>query len=137
MKIVHSLKVISFSNFDKLPIPDSQPDVSGPLAIEYRLLPSNEREWIRAELARIEAEPIDQVQTGQCLQIAKEFDEFLQAKYPTVKRYGLEGSETIMLWFDQVLREVSFNILFNYNEAKRQQMGVKPLSATLSIVSEV
>lgn len=137
MKVVRSLKVISFSNFDKLPIPDSQPDVSGPLAIEYRLLPSNEREWIRAELARIEAEPIDQVQTGQCLQIAKEFDEFLQAKYPTVKRYGLEGSETIMLWFDQVLREVSFNILFNYNEAKRQQMGVKPLSATLSIVSEV
>ena len=111
--------------------------MSGPLAIEYRLLPSNEREWIRAELARIEAEPIDQVQTGQCLQIAKEFDEFLQAKYPTVKRYGLEGSETIMLWFDQVLREVSFNILFNYNEAKRKQMGVKPSSATLPIVSEV
>ena len=83
-----------------------KPEVSGPLAIEYRLLPPNEREWIRTELARIEAEEIDPVTTGQCLQIAKEFDEFLQAKFPTVKRYGLEGSETIMLWFDQVLKEV-------------------------------
>ena len=86
----------------------TKPEVSGPLAIEYRLLPKEEREWIRSELSRIEAEPIDAVKTAQCLQIAKEFDEFLQAKFPTVKRYGLEGSETIMLWFDQVLREVSY-----------------------------
>ena len=72
----------------------------------YRLLPPNEREWIRQELARIQQEDVDVVATAKCLQIAKEFDEFLHAKFPTVKRYGLEGSETIMLWFDQVLREV-------------------------------
>ena len=83
-----------------------KPEVSGPLAIEYRLLPAEERSWIRSELAKIESEPIEPLQVAETLHLGKEFDEFLAAKFPTVKRYGLEGSETILLWFDQVIKEV-------------------------------
>ena len=60
-----------------------------------RLLPNEQRKWVREELARIQQEEIDAVAVGQTLQIGKEFDEFLAAKFPTVKRYGLEG----MLFF--------------------------------------
>ena len=83
-----------------------KPEVSGPLAIEMRLLPPEQRAWIREELSRIEKEEINNLEVGKCLQVAKEFDEFLAAKFPTVKRYGLEGSETILLWFDTIIKEI-------------------------------
>ena len=57
-----------------------------------RLLPKEERIWVKEELSRIEKEEENAVDTGKCLQVAKEFDEFLAAKFPTVKRYGLEGT---------------------------------------------
>ena len=83
-----------------------KPEVSGPLAIEMRLLPPEQRAWIREELSRIENEEINNLEVAKCLQVAKEFDEFLAAKFPTVKRYGLEGSETILLWFDTIIKEI-------------------------------
>ena len=83
-----------------------KPEVSGPLAIEMRLLPPEQRAWIREELSRIEKEEINNLEVAKCLQVAKEFDEFLAAKFPTVKRYGLEGSETILLWFDTIIKEI-------------------------------
>ncbi|CBY40597.1 unnamed protein product, partial [Oikopleura dioica] len=83
-----------------------KPAVSGPLAIEMRLLPEEQQNFIRSELALIEKESSDASHTGYILQLAKEFDEFLALRFPDVKRYGLEGSETIMLWFDTILNEV-------------------------------
>ncbi|CBY14263.1 unnamed protein product [Oikopleura dioica] len=83
-----------------------KPAVSGPLAIEMRLLPEEQQHFIRSELALIEKESSDASHTGYILQLAKEFDEFLALRFPDVKRYGLEGSETIMLWFDTILNEV-------------------------------
>ena len=56
-----------------------------------RLLPKEERIWVKEELKKIENESLDSLEIGKCLQVAKEFDEFLAAKFPTVKRYGLEG----------------------------------------------
>lgn len=71
-----------------------------------RLLPQEQQQWVTDELNRIEWEPVDKFEVAECLQLAKEFDEFLAAKYPSVKRYGLEGSESIMLWFHTVLKEL-------------------------------
>jgi probable 2-oxoglutarate dehydrogenase E1 component DHKTD1 len=71
-----------------------------------RMLPAEQQEWIHAELQNIYNEKLDAVKIGQTLQIAKQFDEFLAAKFPTVKRYGLEGSETILLWFDTIINQV-------------------------------
>ncbi|CBY38939.1 unnamed protein product [Oikopleura dioica] len=73
---------------------------------EMRLLPEEQQNFIRSELALIEKESSDASHTGYILQLAKEFDEFLALRFPDVKRYGLEGSETIMLWFDTILNEV-------------------------------
>ena len=56
-----------------------------------RLLPKEQRIWVKQELSKIENENLDELEIGKCLQEAKEFDEFLAAKFPTVKRYGLEG----------------------------------------------
>ena len=56
-----------------------------------RLLPREQRKWVREELGRIEAESINNLEVGKCLQIAKEFDEFLAAKFPTVKRLCYEN----------------------------------------------
>jgi len=83
-----------------------KPRVSGPLAIEMRLLPKEQRIWVKQELSKIENENLDELEIGKCLQEAKEFDEFLAAKFPTVKRYGLEGSETILLWFQTIVKEI-------------------------------
>ena len=72
-----------------------------------RLLPQEQQNWIKSELSAIELEPVDKCAVGECLQLAKEFDEFLAHKFPSVKRYGLEGSESILLWFDALLAEMT------------------------------
>lgn len=71
-----------------------------------RLLPLNQQDWVKTELSKIESEKIDEFAVGECLHLAKEFDEFLAQKFPSVKRYGLEGSEAILLWFDTILAEM-------------------------------
>ena len=76
------------------------------IILEMRLLPAEHQEWVKSELSKIESEKIDDFAVGECLHLAKEFDEFLAQKFPSVKRYGLEGSEAILLWFDTVLAEM-------------------------------
>lgn len=75
----------------------------GRIAYEYMDLPSKtERLWfahlLESEAANVvpSIAPERQRRTHQLLARSEVFDTFLQAKFPNVKRYGLEGGESML-----------------------------------------
>lgn len=47
---------------------------------------------------------LDQHNLAKLLLECEAFDHFMAAKYPTVKRYGCEGAESMLVVFDEILR---------------------------------
>ncbi|KAF8137705.1 thiamine diphosphate-binding protein [Boletus edulis] len=75
----------------------------GRIAYEYMDLPSKtERLWfahlLESEIANVvhSTAPERQRRTHELLARSEVFDTFLQAKFPNVKRYGLEGAESML-----------------------------------------
>ncbi|KNF03572.1 oxoglutarate dehydrogenase (succinyl-transferring), E1 component [Puccinia striiformis f. sp. tritici PST-78] len=84
----------------------------GRIAYEYMHLPNkSEREWLSDTL---ESKVHDMSISEDCklhywrlLYRSEAFDKFLATKFPNVKRYGLEGGESMLVALDRIFEECS------------------------------
>ncbi|XP_019627441.1 PREDICTED: probable 2-oxoglutarate dehydrogenase E1 component DHKTD1, mitochondrial [Branchiostoma belcheri] len=83
----------------------------GPLAVEFhQLVTEEEKEWFSRQLEQQhgEALPVDRrKELAKILLESQVFDNFMATKFTTVKRYGGEGAESMMGFFDQVFRQAA------------------------------
>ncbi|XP_035669706.1 probable 2-oxoglutarate dehydrogenase E1 component DHKTD1, mitochondrial [Branchiostoma floridae] len=83
----------------------------GPLAVEFnQLATEEEREWFSRRLEQHHGEtlPVDRKkELAKILLESQVFDNFMATKFTTVKRYGGEGAESMMGFFDQVFRQAA------------------------------
>ncbi|KAK9892284.1 hypothetical protein WA026_019091 [Henosepilachna vigintioctopunctata] len=78
------------------------------ISAEFTFLESEEeREWFSAEFEKLHSAEIDsdtKLEMAKEMLKAQEFDRFLAAKYPGLKRYGGEGAEGMMPFFMELFR---------------------------------
>eukprot|EP01133_Synstelium_polycarpum_P003618 gene3618-4146_t len=83
----------------------------GDASVQFAHIESDEeREWLYAEHERIQDEQFNAQQQVHILkQLIKSevFDHYMQKKFPTTKRYGLEGNESMMVACDAVFAEAA------------------------------
>jgi len=84
----------------------------GRIAYEYMHLPNkSEREWLSDTLeSKVHDMSISQdckLHYWQLLYRSEAFDKFLGTKFPNVKRYGLEGGESMLVALDRIFEECS------------------------------
>ncbi|MBW0491921.1 hypothetical protein O181_031636 [Austropuccinia psidii MF-1] len=82
----------------------------GRIAYEYMHLPNkSEREWLSETLeSKVHDMAISdqsKIRYWQLLHRSEAFDQFLAAKFPNVKRYGLEGGESMLVALDRIFEE--------------------------------
>lgn len=73
-------------------------------------LDTKEQYWIARELEESVNIPLtkeQEVRYFKLIQESETFDQYLSKKFPTTKRYGLEGSESIMIALDKVFETLS------------------------------
>ena len=69
-----------------------------------------EREWFTKwyeEHRHVEFSSERKKAIAECLTRCQTFDQFLAKKFGTVKRYGAEGAESMLPFFDEVLSRCS------------------------------
>ncbi|XP_064622382.1 2-oxoadipate dehydrogenase complex component E1-like [Lineus longissimus] len=78
----------------------------GTVAVEFQQLQSlEEREWFAQRYEETRHEPIPperKVALAKLMLKCQAYDHFLASKFPTVKRYGGEGAESMMMFFEEV-----------------------------------
>jgi len=84
----------------------------GTLGVEYADIPEKEqRDWLKERMEprrnRPDLETADQVRILTKLINAEDFEQFLQAKFPTQKRFSLEGGETLIPLLDFIVEEAA------------------------------
>ncbi|KAI9615176.1 hypothetical protein H4Q26_011717 [Puccinia striiformis f. sp. tritici PST-130] len=84
----------------------------GRIAYEYMHLPNkSEREWLSDTLeSKVHDMSISEdckLHYWQLLYRSEAFDKFLATKFPNVKRYGLEGGESMLVALDRIFEECS------------------------------
>ncbi|PLW21799.1 hypothetical protein PCANC_02924 [Puccinia coronata f. sp. avenae] len=84
----------------------------GRIAYEYMHLPNkSEREWLSDTLeSKVHDMSISEdckLHYWQLLYRSEAFDKFLGTKFPNVKRYGLEGGESMLVALDRIFEECS------------------------------
>ncbi|PWA01136.1 hypothetical protein BB558_002789 [Smittium angustum] len=82
------------------------------IGFEFMHLPDNNaRIWfanhVETESSSPKMNKEDQERIYDLLTKSEVFDHFMQKKYPQVKRYGLEGAESMMVSFDQLFRLIA------------------------------
>lgn len=66
---------------------------------------TKEKEWLSENYEKILQESVtveEQKQIAELLIKSQAFDNFLATKFPTVKRYGGEGAESMMAFFERI-----------------------------------
>nr|XP_006633362.2 PREDICTED: probable 2-oxoglutarate dehydrogenase E1 component DHKTD1, mitochondrial isoform X1 [Lepisosteus oculatus] len=85
----------------------------GHISIETSQLQSlEEREWFASRFEELKKEtfsPEERRQLAKLMLESQEFDHFLATKFATVKRYGGEGAESMMGFFHELFRSVSYS----------------------------
>ena len=86
----------------------------GQIAYEYMDLPSKtERLWFshllesQSNLSAQDCSPTRKQRIHELLACSEVFDTFLQSKFPNLKRYGLEGGESMLPALDALIREAA------------------------------
>src|SRR5437667_228386 len=82
----------------------------GTLGVEYLHIPDKEqREWLQERMEPTENRPElaaeDRVRVLEDLLQDEVFEQFLQVRYPTAKRFSLEGSESLIPMLDTLIEE--------------------------------
>lgn len=81
------------------------------IGVEFMHLESlEEREWIATEyenLAREEIESATKKENAKAMITSQNFDHFVAAKFPTLKRYGGEGAEGCIPFYRELFRLAS------------------------------
>ncbi|KAF2075278.1 hypothetical protein CYY_003407 [Polysphondylium violaceum] len=75
-----------------------------------------EKEWLYENFEKIQHQTLDKEQRVSILKnlIKSEvFDHFMQKKFPTFKRYGLEGNESMMIACEAIFKQSAANNLKN------------------------
>jgi probable 2-oxoglutarate dehydrogenase E1 component DHKTD1 len=83
---------------------------SSTIALEFHHLPSQiERRWFsnRVETDRSLLEKEEKLKIHSLLSKSEVFDQFMSSKFPQVKRYGLEGAESMMVLLDFLFKSSS------------------------------
>lgn len=80
----------------------------GSLGVEFMHIESSEeRDWFARELEAAAAEELDaetKKEIATSMLISQNFDHFIGAKFPTVKRYGGEGAESCMPFYQEIFK---------------------------------
>ena len=80
----------------------------GSMGVEFMHIESaEEREWFAREFEAAATEYLDSAtkkEIASSMLISQNFDHFLAAKFPTVKRYGGEGAESCMPFYNEIFR---------------------------------
>ncbi|KAJ1653041.1 hypothetical protein IWQ61_006754 [Dispira simplex] len=75
-------------------------------AVEFSHIPdSGERRWLSHLVESFQRQGLEPQQKRRIFQLlarAEVFDHFMQKKFPQVKRYGLEGAESMMVLLDEL-----------------------------------
>ncbi|TMA39128.1 MAG: 2-oxoglutarate dehydrogenase E1 component, partial [Deltaproteobacteria bacterium] len=82
----------------------------GTLGVEYLHIPDKEqREWLQERMEPTENRPElaaeDRIRVLDHLLQAEAFEQFLQVRYPTAKRFSLEGGESLIPMLDTLIEE--------------------------------
>ena len=81
--------------------------------IEFMHIESlEEREWLVNEYESINSQEVDTVtkkEIAEAMIISQNFDNFVGAKFPTVKRYGGEGAESCIPFYREIFKLASDN----------------------------
>src|SRR5437867_7600978 len=82
----------------------------GTLGVEYLHIPDKEqREWLQERMEptenRPELAPEDRIRMHESLLQAEAFKQILQVRYPTAKRFSLEGGEALVPMLDALIEE--------------------------------
>ena len=82
----------------------------GTLGVEYLHIPDKEqRDWLQDRMEptenRPELAPEDRIRLLESLLQAEAFEQFLQVRYPTAKRFSLEGGEALVPMLDALIEE--------------------------------
>src|SRR5437870_10593457 len=82
----------------------------GTLGVEYLHIPDKEqREWLQERMEPTENRPElaaeDRVRVLEDLLQAEAFEQFLQVRYPTAKRFSLEGGESLIPMLDTLIED--------------------------------
>jgi len=82
----------------------------GTLGVEYLHIPDKEqRDWLQDRMEptenRPELAPEDRIRLLESLLQAEAFEQFLQVRYPTAKRFSLEGGEALIPMLDALIEE--------------------------------
>src|SRR3989449_6040787 len=82
----------------------------GTLGVEYLHIPDKEqREWLQERMEPTENRPEltaeDRVRVLENLLQAEAFEQFLQVRYPTAKRFSLEGGESLIPMLDTLIED--------------------------------
>ena len=83
------------------------------IGLEFMHLESSaEREWLTKEYEAIQAQEIDsdsKKKIGEEMLLSQNFDHFVGAKFPTVKRYGGEGAESCIPFYREIFKLAASN----------------------------
>lgn len=66
-----------------------------------------EREWLVNEYEAINSQEVDSVtkkEIAEAMILSQNFDNFVGAKFPTVKRYGGEGAESCIPFYREIFK---------------------------------
>ena len=82
----------------------------GTLGVEYLHIPDKEqREWLQERMEPTENRPElaaeDRIRVLDHLLQAEAFEQFLQVRYPTAKRFSLEGGDSLIPMLDTLIEE--------------------------------
>lgn len=89
----------------------------GTCSIELAFIESEaEREWLTERYERLFEQPMaaeEQREIAELMLKSQAFDHFLAVKFPTVKRYGGEGAESMMAFYRELFRCAADEDLLN------------------------
>ncbi|KAK2567368.1 2-oxoadipate dehydrogenase complex component E1 [Acropora cervicornis] len=84
----------------------------GQLSVEVQhIVDESEKLWLAALIEESVHWPVEterQVHLAKLLLRSQAFDNFLAKKFPTVKRYGAEGAESMLAFFDELFLQSSY-----------------------------
>lgn len=69
-----------------------------------------EREWLVREYEAVQAQDVDSLtkkEIAEAMLVSQNFDNFVGAKFPTVKRYGGEGAESCIPFYREIFKLAS------------------------------
>lgn len=90
---------------------------SSTIAVEFQHIPSLiERRWFshRVEEDTFTLDKEEKVKINSLLSKSEVFDQFMSLKFPQVKRYGLEGAESMMVLLDFLFKSSSQGTFPNF-----------------------